>query len=39
MRLEGDERKWLDSEKEKEKNKAEEEIFGDLGKDTKFESK
>ena len=30
MRIEGDERKWLNKEKEKEKNMAEEAIFGDI---------
>lgn len=30
MRIEGDERKWLDKEKEKEKTKAEEAIFEDI---------
>ena len=39
MRLEGDERKWLDGEKKKEKNKAEDEIFGDIDQSGKFKQK
>jgi len=30
MRLEGDERKWLEGQKSKEKKRAEEDIFGSL---------